>query len=135
MSFKELVHRPGELTEVTELIKFGNRSSALVLAIDVPSGLNPITGEPMVVREEEEGGWMDPDLVVCLGVPKTGLVAAMREGMGSENDDGEDKGWKLSLVDVGIGRVVWKKAKMKSKRPVEFEGNWVLGMRFQQGSD
>lgn len=133
MSFKELVHRPGELTDVTELIKYGNRSQALVMALDVPSGLNPITGEPMVVQDEEEGGWMDPDLVVCLGVPKTGLLEAMRTGLGS--NEGEGKGWKLSLVDVGIGRVVWKKAKMKTRRGVEFEGNWVLGMRFQKGSD
>ena len=40
----------------------------------------------------------------------------MREGYGSDNGDGEGKGWKLSLVDVVIERVIWKK----------MEGVWSL---------
>jgi enhancer of mRNA-decapping protein 3 len=30
---------------------------------------------------------------------------------------------------------VWKKSGMRMRRGVEFEGTWVLGMRFQKGTD
>ncbi|OBT75658.1 hypothetical protein VF21_05140 [Pseudogymnoascus sp. 05NY08] len=127
ISFEEL--RTGDQATAFELIEWANRSKAAVLALDIPTGLDPGTGMPMVVDGREL--WIQASLVVSLGVPKTGLLEAMRVGFGTS----EGEAWGLWVVDIGIAKNVWKKSGMRMRRGVEFEGTWVLGMRFQKGSD
>jgi enhancer of mRNA-decapping protein 3 len=78
--------------------------------------------------------WIRASLVVSLGVPKTGLLEAMRVGLGT-SEGGEEEPWRLFVADIGIAKNVWKKSGMRMRRGVEFEGTWVLGMRFQKGTD
>ncbi|ELR05231.1 hypothetical protein GMDG_01669 [Pseudogymnoascus destructans 20631-21] len=129
ISFEEL--RTGDQATAFELIEWANRSKAAVLALDVPTGLDPGTGLPMQIDGREL--WIQASLVVSLGVPKTGLLEAMKVGFGTS--DGETEAWGLWVVDVGIAKNVWKKSGMRMRRGVEFEGTWVLGMRFQKGTD
>jgi NAD(P)H-hydrate epimerase len=53
--------------EWTDLIETVNGAKTLVLAVDVPSGLNGDTGEPM-------GGAIRAALTLTLGAPKRGLI-------------------------------------------------------------
>ncbi len=144
MSFEEL--RLGEQAAAYELIEYANRSRAAVLAIDVPTGLSPISGAPMRVDGLEL--FINPEIVASLSVPKKGLLEAMRMGLGC-GDGGSDGlrrlgEWKLYLVDVGIGKEVWREARRKGnmgmgkkgeRKCVKFGGEWVVGVRFQKGSD
>lgn len=129
ISFEEL--RTGDQATAYELIEWANRSKAAVLALDIPTGLDPGTGLPMQIDGREL--WIRASLVVSLGVPKTGLLEAMRLGLGTS--DGEEEAWRLFVADIGIAKNVWKKSGMRMRRGVEFEGTWVLGMRFQKGTD
>lgn len=129
ISFEEL--RTGDQATAYELIEWANRSKAAVLALDIPTGLDPGTGLPMQIDGREL--WIHASLVVSLGVPKTGLLEAMRLGLGTS--DGEEEAWQLFVADIGIAKNVWKKSGMRMRRGVEFEGTWVLGMRFQKGTD
>lgn len=129
ISFEEL--RTGDQATAYELIEWANRSKAAVLALDIPTGLDPGTGLPMQIDGREL--WIRASLVVSLGVPKTGLLEAMRVGLGTS--EGEEEAWRLFVADIGIAKNVWKKSGMRMRRGVEFEGTWVLGMRFQKGTD
>jgi enhancer of mRNA-decapping protein 3 len=70
-----------------------------------------------------------------MGAPKKGLLEAMALGEGIADEDGlskgKDKEWQLFVADIGLGSAVWKKAGTRVRRGVEFEGSWVVGMRFQ----
>ncbi|OBT48958.1 hypothetical protein VE00_00647 [Pseudogymnoascus sp. WSF 3629] len=129
ISFEEL--RTGDQATAFELIEWANRSKAAVLALDIPTGLDPGTGLPMQIDGREL--WIQASLVVSLGVPKTGLLEAMKVGLGTSEGGGE--AWRLWVVDIGIAKNVWKKSGMRMRRGVEFEGTWVVGMRFQKGAD
>ncbi|KFY73359.1 hypothetical protein V499_06552, partial [Pseudogymnoascus sp. VKM F-103] len=59
ISFEEL--RTGDQATAFELIEWANRSSAAVLALDVPTGLDPGTGVPMVLDGREL--WIQATLV------------------------------------------------------------------------
>lgn len=68
-------------------VQFANAASeaALIVAIDVPSGLNADTGRP-------EGEVVRADITVTMGLPKTGLVAPEAlEYVGN-----------LEVIDIGI---------------------------------
>jgi enhancer of mRNA-decapping protein 3 len=72
-----------------------------------------------------------------MGAPKKGLLETMGLGKGVADEDGNSFGdeWQLFVADIGLGAAVWKKAGTKIRRGVEFEGSWVLGMRFQGGAE
>lgn len=133
ISFEEL--RTGDQATAYELIEMANRSKAAVLAVDIPTGLDPSLGTPMTVDGREL--WIRPSFVVSMGVPKTGLLETMRMGHGTVDGEGERGGqpWQLFVADIGIAKNVWKKSGMRMRRGVEFEGTWLLGMRFQKGAD
>ena len=143
ISFEEL--RTGDQATAYELIEWANRSKSSVLAIDVPTGIDPTTGKVSIIDGRQL--YIHAKYVVAMGAPKKGLLEAMALGEGvvdeDEDDDeggvrngnGKGKGreWQLFVADLGLGAAVWKKAGTRVRRGVEFEGSWVLGMRFQAG--
>lgn len=129
MSFEEL--RLGDQANAYEIIAWSNRSKAPVLAIDIPTGIDPTTGKVSIIDGRQL--YLHAKYVVAIGAPKKGLLEAMALGEGIVGDDGLGKGkeWQLFVADIGLGAAVWKKAGTKVRRGIEFEGSWVLGMRFQ----
>jgi enhancer of mRNA-decapping protein 3 len=137
ISFEEL--RNGDQATVYELIEWANRNEAFVLALDVPSGVDPTSGKVSVVDGNRL--YVKARYVVAIGAPKRGLLEAM---IAAENDDGatilageapvpDDSvlEWRLYLADMGLGQAVWKKAGTKLRRGVDFADKWVLEMKYR----
>ena len=121
-------------TTAYELIEWANRSTASVVAIDVPTGIDPSTGKISVIDGRQL--YLHAKYVVAMGAPKKGLLEAMALGQGVADEDDDPstgKEWQLFVADIGLGTAVWRKAGTRVRRGVEFEGSWVLGMRFQAG--
>ncbi|RDW88692.1 hypothetical protein BP6252_00724 [Coleophoma cylindrospora] len=133
MPFEEL--RTGDQATAYELIEWANRSTASVLAIDIPTGIDPTSGKVSIIDGRKL--YIHSKYIVAMGAPKKGLLEAMNSGEGVADEDVLSKGkeWQLFVADIGLGIAVWKKAGTKIRRGVEFEGSWVLKMRFQAGSD
>jgi enhancer of mRNA-decapping protein 3 len=134
ISFEEL--RTGDQATAYELIEWANRSKASVLAIDIPTGIEPTTGKVSIIDGRKL--YIHAKYVVAMGAPKKGLLEAMALGEGIADEDGVTgmgREWQLFVADIGLGAAVWKKAGTRVRRGVEFEGSWVLGMRFQGGGD
>lgn len=137
MSFEEL--RRGDQAAAYELIEWANRGKASVLAIDVPTGIDPTTGKISVIDGRKL--YIHAKYVVAMGAPQKGLLDAMALGEGVVDDDadggaeGHASEWQLFVADIGLGAAAWKKAGTKLRRGVEFEGSWVLGMRFQAAAE
>jgi enhancer of mRNA-decapping protein 3 len=138
ISFEEL--RNGDQATVYELIEWANRNEAFVMAVDVPSGVDPTSGKVSVVDGSRL--YVKSRYVVAVGAPKRGLLEAM---IAADNDDGDTilaggeapvpddavLEWKLFLVDMGLGQAVWKKAGTKMRKGVDFDERWVLEMRYR----
>ncbi len=71
--------------DVADLIRHANRSRVPILAIDLPSGLDPDSGEPLGVA-------IRAACTVTLALPKTGLLAPAAAPLVGE----------LVLADIGI---------------------------------
>ncbi|KAJ4304246.1 enhancer of mRNA decapping [Collariella sp. IMI 366227] len=93
ISFEEL--RNGDQATVYELIEWANRNEAFVLAVDVPSGVDPTTGKVGVVDGNRL--YVKPRYVVAVGAPKRGLLEAM---VAAENEDGQTV---VLLAGNGVG--------------------------------
>ncbi|KAI6715788.1 hypothetical protein PZA11_006093 [Diplocarpon coronariae] len=130
ISFEEL--RTGDQATAYELIAWANRCKAKILAIDVPTGIDPSTGRVSIIDGRQL--YIHAHYVVAMGAPKKGLLEAMALGEGVVDEDGKGTSWQLFVADLGLGAAVWKKAGTRVRRGVEFEGSWVLGMRFQGGA-
>ncbi|OAA60505.1 yjef n-terminal domain containing protein [Niveomyces insectorum RCEF 264] len=134
VSFDEL--RTGDQATVYELIEWANRNEAFVLAVDVPTGIDPSSGHVSII--DGAGLYVWPRYVVALGAPKRGLLEAI---IAAETDDAAAPGvtlsddpardWRLFVVDIGLGAAVFKKAGTKFRRGIDFDGGWVLEMRYQ----
>ena len=70
---------------VADVIRAANTSRLPILAVDIPSGLHPDTGEPLGVT-------IRAALTVTLALPKRGLVATRSRALVGE----------LLLADIGI---------------------------------
>jgi len=70
---------------VADLIHAANASGAPILAVDLPSGLHPDTGQPLGIT-------MRATITVTLALPKRGLVVAHSRALVGE----------LLLADIGI---------------------------------
>ncbi|KAJ1337524.1 enhancer of mRNA-decapping protein 3 [Microdochium nivale] len=126
ISFEEL--RKSEQATTYELMQWANRNDAFVMAVDIPSGIEPSSGKVNVIDGAKL--YVHPRYVVALGVPKQGLLRAIEMG--------EDQGdvfmvdeWKLYVADIGLGALVWRKAGTKIRKGVEFDGNGVLELQYQ----
>jgi enhancer of mRNA-decapping protein 3 len=127
ISFEEL--RTGDQATAYELIEWANRSKANTLAIDIPTGIDPTSGKVSII--DGSPLYIHAKYVVAMGAPKKGLVQAMSHGEGV----GDSRAWQLFVADIGIANQAWRKAGTRMRRGVEFEGTWVVGMRFQKGVD
>jgi enhancer of mRNA-decapping protein 3 len=135
ISFEEL--RTADQATVYELMEWANRNEAFVLAVDVPTGIDPTSGKVAVI----DGGrlFVKPRYVVAMGAPKRGLLEAVTP----PNDDDpealnhtthEDE-WRLFIADIGLGSAVWRKAGTKIRRGIDFDEEWVLEMRYRNGPE
>lgn len=135
ISFEEL--RTGDQASVYELMEWANRNEAFVLAVDVPTGIDPTSGKVNVIDGSRL--FVKPRYVVAMGAPKRGLL----EAMAPENEDdavADDEGiggvvdgeeWRLYVADIGLGPGVWKKGGTKMRRGVDFGDLWVVEMQYR----
>ncbi|KAE8356703.1 hypothetical protein BDV28DRAFT_154399 [Aspergillus coremiiformis] len=99
-----------------EMIAWANRSNLEVLSVDVPSGISASSGEVTVM----EGGrvCVSSKSIVCLGAPKTGIINALLAGEGLT--------WSLSVADIGIPQIVWRKYGTRRRHGIDFGNRWVI---------
>ncbi|KHO00719.1 YjeF-N domain protein [Metarhizium album ARSEF 1941] len=132
MSFEEL--RIGDQATVYELMEWANRNEAFVLSVDVPTGIDPTSGKIAIIDGAQL--YVKPRYVVAIGAPKKGLLEAVAPPSDGEpgplNSGGahEDE-WRLFIADMGLGSAVWRKAGTKVRKGIDFDGKWVLEMRYR----
>ncbi|KAJ5546480.1 NAD(P)H-hydrate epimerase [Penicillium frequentans] len=104
-----------------EMISWVNRSNIEVLSVDIPSGMSASNGDITMV----DGGQLciNGSSVVCLGAPKTGVLNALLSG------DGQS--WNLSVADIGIPQIVWRKYGTRRRHGIDFGNRWVVTLRYQ----
>ncbi|KAI6087221.1 YjeF N-terminal domain-like protein [Hypoxylon rubiginosum] len=126
ISFEEL--RKSDQATTFELMEWSNRNDGFVIAIDLPSGVEPTSGKVNVIDGAKL--YVHPRYVVALGAPKQGLLKALEMG----DDQGDIvmvEEWKIFLVDIGLGPLVWRRAATKIRRGIEFDDKWLLELRYQ----
>lgn len=131
MSFEEL--RVGDQASVYELMEWANRNEAFVLAVDIPSGIDPSNGNVAIIDGSHL--FVKPRYVVAIGAPKKGLLEAVTpppddDTALSTNIIHEDE-WRLFIADLGLGSAIWRKAGTKIRKGIEFDGKWVLEMKYR----
>ncbi|KAI0004858.1 YjeF-related protein N-terminus-domain-containing protein [Xylariaceae sp. FL0662B] len=127
ISFEEL--RKSDQATTYELMEWANRNEAFVMAVDVPSGVDPSSGKVNVIDGAKL--YVQPRYIVALGAPKQGLLRALEMG----DDQGDIltiEEWKLYIADIGLGALVWRKAATKIRRGIDFDDRWVLELRYQR---
>lgn len=85
VSFDEL--RTGDQATVYELMEWANRNEAFVLAVDVPTGIDPSSGYVSIIDGARL--YVRPRYVVALGAPKRGLLEAMTAAEMGDQTAGE----------------------------------------------
>ncbi|MGH2499542.1 MAG: NAD(P)H-hydrate epimerase, partial [Candidatus Limnocylindria bacterium] len=85
--------------DIAPLIRAANRSGAPILAIDLPSGLHPDTGEPLGVA-------IRAAVTVTLALPKIGLLTTPSRGLVGE----------LILADIGVPAAAHARADLDAGR-------------------
>lgn len=136
ISFEEL--RTGDQATVYELIEWANRNEAFVLAIDLPTGIDPSSGKVSVIDGNQL--YVKPRYVVAMGAPKRGLLEAVVAGDQDDNqtvsgnaalNDDAATDWRLFVADIGLGAAVWKRAGTKIRKGIDFDDKWVLEMKYR----
>lgn len=109
------------------MMAWANKSKAAVLAVDVPSGVDPdsgtvdvVLGEPAEIRAK---------IVVACGAPCSGLLKAMQ----LRHRDGYADEWKLHVCDIGITSVLRKAVKKRHRDAIAFGNAWTVPVRFESG--
>ncbi|QPH12449.1 hypothetical protein C2857_004646 [Epichloe festucae Fl1] len=131
ISFEEL--RIGDQATVYELMEWANRNEAFVMSVDVPTGIDPTSGKIAVI----DGAplYVKPRYVVAIGAPKKGLLEVVTpppDGRpGVLSSAASDDEWRLFIADMGLGSAVWRKAGTKIRKGIDFDGKWVLEMRYR----
>jgi enhancer of mRNA-decapping protein 3 len=136
LTFDEL--RTDDQGTVFEMISWVNRSNVAALSIDVPSGLSASSGKDLqsikyissltILSGEVtviDGGRLcvNSNSVVCLGAPKTGVINALLAGEGLPSN--------LSVADIGVPQIVWRKYGTRRRHGIDFGNRWVVPLRFQ----
>ncbi|KAJ3472673.1 hypothetical protein NLG97_g10799 [Lecanicillium saksenae] len=115
-------------------MEWANRNEAFVLSIDVPSGIDPGTGKVAIIDGSQL--FVKPRYVVAVGAPKRGLVEAVTppdedDLLATSGGVAQDEEWRLYIVDMGLGHTVWRKAGTKVRKGIDFDGKWVLEMKYR----
>lgn len=122
-AFDEL--RTDEQATVFSMIKWCNlltsRSTKLI-SLDVPSGVSATSG----AVSEADGVQlvMAATQVLCLGAPKTGLLAYLSQAE-SQVD--------VSVADIGLSLAAWQKNGSRRRQGVDFGREWVISLRVVVG--
>ncbi|HVA58582.1 MAG TPA: NAD(P)H-hydrate epimerase [Gemmatimonadaceae bacterium] len=95
-----------------ELIRWANRGTAPVLALDVPSGLDATTGAPT-----------DP----CVRATATMTLALPKQGLGAERATGPVG--QLYLADIGVPPELYARPPLGVRIPDVFAGSDVVRLR------
>ncbi|KAJ5894269.1 hypothetical protein N7495_005960 [Penicillium taxi] len=95
-----------------------------VLSIDIPSGISASTGEVGLFKGELLN--INPKFVVCLGAPKTGILTAM-----AHNSVSFRALWKVSVADIGIPQIVWRKYGTRRHHGFDFGNRWVSTLLYE----
>lgn len=122
LSFDDL--RTDDRAAYFQLVCWANGSEAGTLAIDVPSGIDPSSG--IATAHDGSELVLNANFVLSLGAPKTGLLMAMdylKTGVSPS----------VFVADIGIASVAWKKFGTRRKGGVDFGGEWVAAMKWQEG--
>ena len=115
---------------------------APVLAVDVPSGLDASSGMYCSIGDgckltisagiativDGTDLVIHADSVLFLGAPKTGLLAALGNIETAEHG-------KLYVADIGISNTVWRKFAIRSRHGIDYEGEWITGLRYQPSGE
>ncbi|KAJ5713095.1 NAD(P)H-hydrate epimerase [Penicillium malachiteum] len=104
-----------------EMISWVNRSNKEILSVDIPSGMSASTGDITTV----DGGRLcvNSSSVVCLGAPKTGVLNALLSGEGLS--------WSVTVADIGIPQIVWRKYGTRRRHGIDFGNRWLVPLRYQ----
>jgi NAD(P)H-hydrate epimerase len=98
----------GELHgKARDLVEVCNNSGSTIISLDVPSGLNATTGERL-------GPAIEPDSIVTLALPKTGL---------------RDQPGAIFLADISIPVVVYQRVGIEYQNP--FADRYLLEITAQ----
>lgn len=97
--------------DAMDMVGWANKSRASVLAVDIPSGVDGLTGE--VEMREGEPAEVRAKIVVCCGMPTIGLHKAME----LRQDEGEV--WRVFVCDTAINRA-------RRRQMVNFGSGWLV---------
>ncbi|KAH8705327.1 YjeF_N domain protein [Talaromyces proteolyticus] len=118
IAFEDL--RSDDQATACEMIAWVNRSNVVVISVDIPTGISASTGDVSIVQDSRL--CINSHVVVCLAAPKTGIMQALQSGEGSS--------WQLTVADIGISQVVWRKYGTRRRHGVEFGNRWVVPLRY-----
>lgn len=121
-----------------EMIAWVNRSNIEILSVDVPSGMSASSGMYhsndcflLLNSTDNYAGeatiadsgrlCVNSSSVVCLGAPKTGILNALLSG--------EGEAWNLTVADIGIPQIVWRKYGTRRRHGIDFGNRWVVPLR------
>ncbi|KAL4901642.1 hypothetical protein BDW74DRAFT_170090 [Aspergillus multicolor] len=113
--------RTDDQATALDMISWVNRSGLDTLSVDVPSGLSATTGEVTIVESGQLR--VNSKSIVSLGAPKTGLVNALLAGEGAS--------WNLTVADIGIPQIAWRKFGTRRRHGIDFGNRWVVSLRYQ----
>uniref|UniRef100_A0A093VXD1 NAD(P)H-hydrate epimerase n=1 Tax=Talaromyces marneffei PM1 TaxID=1077442 RepID=A0A093VXD1_TALMA len=119
IAFEDL--RSDDQATACEMIAWVNRSNLVVISVDIPSGISAATGDVGIIQGSRLS--MVSDFVVCLGAPKTGVMQALQSGEGNS--------WQITVADIGISHVVWRKYGTRRRHGVDFGNRWVVNLKYQ----
>ena len=122
LSFDDL--RTDDQAAYFQLVCWANGSEAGTVAVDLPSGIDPSSGKATTHDGSELV--LHPSFIICLGAPKTGLLTAM----GSFKTVVDPS---IFVADIGIASVAWKKFGTRRKGGVEFGGEWIAAVKWEEG--
>ena len=110
----------------------GNASKAQVsiLSLDGPSGLSATTGQ--ISLADSSPLLMASTHVVCLGAPKTGLLAYLSGTQHKSTVDSTGSmstPWNVSVADIGLSHVAWQRNGSRRRQGVEFGKEWVIPLK------
>jgi enhancer of mRNA-decapping protein 3 len=123
VTFPEL--RTDDQAIAFEMIRWANRSAITTLSVDIPSGLSASSGEVTLV--DSAPLIIHAAFIACLAAPKSGLLAALATSEGGSRD------WRLSVLDIGISNVAWRRYGTRRRHGVDFGREWVVGLKFAGG--
>ena len=82
----------------------------------LPGEITSLDARPLHLRAK---------FVVAMGAPKAGILNALIAGRGTD--------WQLSVADIGISTIAWRKYGTRRRHGVEFGTEYVVTLRYQGG--